>query len=225
MRRDAAIRRHLPRALVFDPLTPIERKVYHFLLDFLAEHTYQPSVREIGRKVRIPSTKTVTEVLGRLEEKGFLEREHGRSRGVKIVGFSSIGGVQPIPLYARVNPVTPYFTSENRERFVGVDRSQVLTDDSYLLRVVGDELAARGIVAGDLVLVSPSTRANDGELVAARVAGHVVVRLIGHLGAVVSLSTGVAGEPEVFLGPTDDFAILGVVTTVVRTLRSPAPDA
>ncbi|MBL8958371.1 MAG: repressor LexA [Gemmatimonadetes bacterium] len=207
-----------------DPLTPIERKVYHFLLDFLAEHTYQPSVREIGRKVRIPSTKTVTEVLGRLEEKGFLEREHARSRGVKIVGFSSIGGVQPIPLYARVNPVAPYLTSENRERYLGVDRGLVLTDDSFLLRVVGDELAQRGILAGDLALVSPSTRAIDGELVAARIGGHVTVRLIGHLGAVVSLSTGTAGEPETFLGPTDDFAILGVVTTVVRTLRAPAPE-
>jgi repressor LexA len=207
---------------VHDPLTPIERKVYHFLLDFLAERTYQPSVREIGRKVRIPSTKTVTEVLGRLEEKGFLEREHGRSRGVKIVGFSSMGGVQPVPLYARVNPVAPYFTSENRERFVGVDRSLVLTDDSFLLRVVGQEMAARGLLEGDLILVSPSTRAIDGEIVAARVGSHVTVRLIGHLGAVVSLSTGTAGEPETFVGPADDFAVLGVVTTVVRSLRAPA---
>ena len=208
-----------------DPLTPIERKVYHFLLDFLAEHTYQPSVREIGRKVRIPSTKTVTEVLARLEDKGFLEREHGRSRGVRIVGFSSIGGVQPVPLYARVNPVTPALTSENRERYVGVDRSLVLTDDSFLLRVVGHELSARGILDGDLVLVSPSSRAADGDLVAARVGSHVLVRLIGHLGAVVSLGTGAAGDPETFLGPTDDFAVLGVVTSVMRTLRAPATDA
>lgn len=204
-----------------DPLTPIERKVYHYLLDFLAEHTYQPSVREIGRKVRIPSTKTVTEVLARLEEKGFLEREHGRSRGVRIVGFSSIGGTQPVPLYARVNPVAPYLTPENRERYVAVDRGFVLTDDTYLLRVVGDEMAGRAILDGDLALVSPSTRANDGDLVATRVGGHVLVRLVGHLGAVVSLSTGTAGDPETFLGPTDDFAVLGVVVTVIRVLRAP----
>ncbi len=202
-----------------DPLTPIERKVYHYLLDFLAEHTYQPSVREIGRRVRIPSTRTVTEVLARLEEKGFLEREHGRSRGVKIVGFSSIGGVQPLALYARVNPVAPYLTSENRERFVAVDRSLVLTDDSCLLRVVGQEMAGRGLFDGDLMLVSPSTRAIDGDLVAARVGPHVLVRVIGHLGAVLSLSTGVAGDAETFLGPSDDFAVLGVVTTTVRVLK------
>lgn len=203
-----------------DPLSPIERKVYHYLLDFLAEHTYQPSVREIGRRVRIPSTKTVTEVLARLEEKGFLEREHGRSRGVKIVGFSSIGGVQPVPLYARVNPVAPYLTSENRERFIAIDRLMVLTDDSFLLRVAGQDMAGRGVFDGDLMLVSPSTRANDGDLVAARIASHVMIRLVGHLGAVLSLSTGVAGEPETFLGPSDDFAVLGVVTTTIRTMRS-----
>ena len=43
------------------PLTPTERRVYHYLIDFLAENTYQPSVREIGKKFRIKSTKTVSE--------------------------------------------------------------------------------------------------------------------------------------------------------------------
>lgn len=202
-----------------DPLTPIERRVYHYLLDFLAEHTYQPSVREIGRRLRIPSTKTVTEILQRLADKGFVEREHGRSRGVKIVGFSAIGGVQPVPLYARVNPVHPYLAAENRERHVAVDRSLVLTDDTFMLRATDQEMAARGILQGDLLLVSPSTRANDGDLVVARVGGRVLCRLIGHLGAVLSLGTGVPGELEVFLGPSDDFAVLGVVTSVIRAMR------
>ncbi len=205
-----------------DPLTPIERRVYHYLLDFLAEHTYQPSVREIGRRLRIPSTKTVAEILQRLADKGFLEREHGRSRGVKIVGFSSIGGVQPVPLYARVNATQPYLAAENRERHVAVDRSLVLTDDTFMLRAVGNEMAGRGILAGDWLLISPSTRANDGDLVAARVGERVVCRLIGHLGAVLSLGTGVPGDPEIFLGPSDDFAVLGVVTSVMRGVRDPA---
>ena len=199
-----------------DPLTPIERKVYHYLLDFLAEHSYQPSVREIGRRLRIPSTRTVAELLQSLEEKGYVEREPGRSRGVRIIGASSAGGVQPVPLYARVNPVPPYLTSENRERFVHMDRSLLPTDDVYFLRVAGSDLAHRGVLDGDWVLVSPSIRAQDGDLVAARVGPHVVFRVLAHLGAVLSLSTGVPGGPESFLGPTDDFAVLGVVVVVLR---------
>jgi repressor LexA len=202
-----------------DPLTPIERKVYHYLLDFLAENTYQPSVREIGRRLRIRSTKTVTEILQSLAEKGFVERQHGRSRGVKIVGYSALGGVQPVPLYARVNPVAPYVTSENRERFVALDRALLPSDDVFLIRASGNDMIGRGVLNGDLVLVSPSTRARDGDLVAARVGAHLYLRIVTHMGAVLSLSTGLSGEREIFLGPSDDFAVLGVVVVVIRATR------
>lgn len=207
-----------------DPLTPIERKVYHYLLDFLAENTYQPSVREIGRRLRIKSTKTVTEILQSLAEKGFVERQHGRSRGVRIVGYSSLGGVQPVPLYARVNPVAPYVTSENRERYVALDRALLPSDDVFLIRARGNDMIGRGVLDGDLVLVSPSARARDGDLVAARVGAHFYVRIVTHLGAVLSLSTGISGEREVFLGPSDDFAVLGVVVVVMRATRLGEPD-
>ena len=48
---------------MLEPLTNVERKVYHYLIDFLSENTYQPSVRDIGAKFRIKSTKTVSELL------------------------------------------------------------------------------------------------------------------------------------------------------------------
>jgi repressor LexA len=201
---------------VNDPLTWMERRVYHFLLDFLADNTYQPSVREIGRKVGVKSTKTVAEILQALADKGFLERRPGRSRGVKIVGFSTIGRVQPVPLFARINASQPYLTSEHRERFVAMDRAFLPAADVYFVKMPGSDLASRGVFDGDWLLVSPSTRARDGDLVAARVGAHLQVRFVAHLGAVLSLSTGAASEPEQFLGPADDFAVLGAVVGVWR---------
>ncbi|HEY8309864.1 MAG TPA: MarR family transcriptional regulator, partial [Gemmatimonadaceae bacterium] len=67
-------------------LSAIEQKVYHYLLDFLTTHTYQPSVREIGKRFRIKSTKTVSELLHSLERKGYIERDPSRSRGVRLLG-------------------------------------------------------------------------------------------------------------------------------------------
>lgn len=201
---------------VNDPLTWIERRVYHFLLDFLADNTYQPSVREIGRKVGIKSTKTVAEILQALADKGFVERRPGRSRGVKIHGFSTIGRVQPVPLFARINPKPPYLTSEHRERFVAMDRAFLPAADVYFVKMPGSELAARGVLDGDWILVSPSTRARDGDLVAVRVGPQVQVRAVTHLGAVLSLGTGHPATPEQFLGPADDFAVLGAVVGIWR---------
>ena len=48
------------------PLTPVEQEVYRFLLDFLSTRTFQPSVREIAKHCRIPSTKSVTDLLASL---------------------------------------------------------------------------------------------------------------------------------------------------------------
>ncbi|MCC6928406.1 MAG: repressor LexA [Gemmatimonadaceae bacterium] len=207
-----------------DPLTPLERRVYHYLLDFLAENTFQPSVREIGKRFRIKSTKTVAEVLQSLAGKGFIEREGARSRGVRIVGWSSMGQVQPVPLYARVNPVEPYLTDDNRERWVAMDRSFVPSSDAFLLRQSGDAMMARGVHDGDWILVAPSTRARDGDLVAARIGPHVLVRVVQRQGAVLSLSATNGDARELFLGPSDDFSVLGVVTAIFRTWHDePAP--
>src|SRR3954465_4838544 len=98
-----------------EPLSPIERKVYHYLIDFLAENTYQPSIREIGRKFRIKSTKTVSDLLKSLASKGYIERDPSRSRGVRLLGFSGSGTVQPVPYYGKIHAGTPALLPEHRE--------------------------------------------------------------------------------------------------------------
>ena len=67
-----------------ESLSRIEEELYQFLLDFLAEHTFQPSVREIGKALKIPSTKSVADLLTSLETKGYVRKHPGRSRGVCI---------------------------------------------------------------------------------------------------------------------------------------------
>jgi len=63
-----------------EPLTKLESSVYHYLLDFTAERTYQPSIRDIGKQFKIKSTKTVSDLLQSLAKKGWVSAAHcGRS--------------------------------------------------------------------------------------------------------------------------------------------------
>src|SRR6476619_5600387 len=111
-----------------EPLTPLERRVYHYLIDFLAENTYQPSIREIAKTFRIKSTKTVSDLLGSLSQKGFIERDQSRSRGVRIVGYSGMATTQPVPLYAGVNATETALSAELQQGHVTVDRRFLPTD-------------------------------------------------------------------------------------------------
>jgi repressor LexA len=201
-----------------ESLSTIERRVYHYLIDFLAENTYQPSVREIGRRFKLKSTKTVVDILQSLALKGYVTREAGRSRGLRLTGFSSIGQTLPVPLYARLNAAEPVLADDNRERFIAMDRMFVPSDDAFFLRVADDGMVDRGIQKGDLVLVNPAARAHDGDAVVARVGGAATVRLLSHRGAQLVLTPAAPDEREVVLGPTDDFAIAGTVAAVLRPL-------
>src|SRR5438552_3903388 len=168
-----------------EQLTQIERRVYHYMIDFLAENTYQPSIREIAKKFRIKSTKTVSDLLHSLESKGYIERDESRSRGVRLLGFAAAGATQPVPFYDRIHAGEPALLPEHRKSFITVDRRFLPADDVFFLKVQGVSMVGRCIADGDYVLVSPSARARDGDVVAARLGPDATVKTLTHRGATI----------------------------------------
>jgi repressor LexA len=193
------------------PLTPIEQQIYRFLLDFLSERTFQPSVREIAKHCRIPSTKSVADLLASLERKGYVEREPGRSRGVTLVGFAGGAGTVPVPVM-RVKDGRPDLESEDH---LTLDRRVVPSDDAFLVRVTHEEAPAHGVRIGDLVLVHPSSRAKDGDVAVVRVENDILVRTMHRRGATLVLHAP-GGGADRELGPGVDFVVLGLLAGVVR---------
>jgi repressor LexA len=206
-----------------EPLTPLEGQVYHFLIDFLAENTFQPSIREIARKFRIKSTKTVSDLLHSLESKGYIQRDESRSRGVRLIGFAAAGATQPVAYFERVGPGEHALHEENRSAFITVDRRFLPRPDVYWMKAGGGGMPSRGILDGDYVLVSPSTHASDGELVVARVDDQITLKVLARRATAATLS-GSDGE-----GSPDDsdrgVVVLGAVCGVFRPYweREPAP--
>lgn len=203
-----------PRA----PLTPVERKVWHFLIDFLAEHTFQPSVREIARQFRIPSTKTVTDLLGSLADKGYIRRAPGRSRGVVIEGFAGGAGTQPVPV---VRPVPG--KGMLIEEHLTLDRALLPGDDAYLIRASVEDAPVHAVREGDLLLVHPGARALDEAPVVVRVGAAILVRPLLRRGATLILRAPRPGGEDLEIGPGDDFQVLGPLAAVLR-VTAPRPD-
>jgi repressor LexA len=199
-----------------EQLTPLERRVYQYMIDFLAENTYQPSIREIAKKFRIKSTKTVSDLLHSLTSKGYIERDQSRSRGVRILGYAAAGQTQPVPYYGKIHAGEPALVADNRECYITVDRRFLPSDDTFFMRVTGDSMVGRGILEGDYVMVSPSARAKDGDVVAARVGGEATVKTLTHRGMTIVLEPANEGERSIEVGPKDDFSILGVVVGIFR---------
>ena len=154
-----------------EPLTPIERKIYQYLIDHLKEQTFQPSIREIGRKFGIRSTKTVAEHLESLERKGHIVRVPSRSRGVRILGLNLSPHTYTVRLYDRVDGAGR--TPDEPDARLELDRSLVGSPDAFFVRIERAEGDVPGVLAGDYVLVEPVEGYEDGQWLALRWDGRV----------------------------------------------------
>ncbi|MEO7041679.1 MAG: transcriptional repressor LexA [Gemmatimonadaceae bacterium] len=199
-----------------EQLTRLESSVYQYLLDFTAEHTYQPSIRDIGKQFEIKSTKTVSDLLQSLARKGYIERDPSRSRGVRLLGFSGTAQSTPVPYYGRIHAGEPALLPEHREGFITMDRRFLPSERVFFLKVKGDSMQGRAIESGDFIMVDPAATAKDGDMIAARLGEDATIKTLSHEGSTVVLKAANPADRDITVGPHDDFAVLGIVCGVFR---------
>lgn len=199
-----------------EQLTKLESSVYHYLLDFTAEKTYQPSIRDIGKQFKIKSTKTVSDLLHSLAKKGYIERDPARSRGVNLLGFGAALRAQPVPFYGKIHAGEPALLPEHRQDFITIDRRFTPSEDVYFLKVKGDSMVGRCISDGDYVMVNPRAEPREQAVIAARIGDESTVKIYTRRGGSVVLEPANPAEREIQITPSMDFGVLGVVCGVFR---------
>jgi repressor LexA len=201
-----------------EALSKIERRILNYLVDYLKENTYQPSIREIGKRFGIKSTKTVSEHLQSLADKGFIERDASRSRGVKILGMNLAPGVLNVPVYGRIAAGVPALLRDDVHETFELDRKLVGSSDAFMLEVKGDSMTGMGILPDDYVVVEPVDEADlkNGEIVAARVDGDATVKRYFANGGQVVLEPANPGYAPILVHEHNDFTVLGRVTGMYR---------
>ena len=203
-----------------EPLTALERRVLDWLVAYVRHHTYQPSIREIGAEFDIKSTKTVSELLQALADKGWIERNASRSRGVRLLGLDLGADVVSVP-HIDVHLSNP--TLEDPLESLTLDRKLAGSAGSFLISMVGNEMRDSGIRDGDLLLVESVSvdELEDGDLAVTRLEGETVVRRFGRRGGgrVVLEATDAPARVTTAAG----MEVLGRVGAVIRRLRTDAP--
>lgn len=202
-----------------EPLSKIERRILDYLVDYLKKNTYQPSIREIGKRFGIKSTKTVSEYLQALADKGYIEREASRSRGVKILGLNlERPEVITVPFYGKIAAGQPALVRDHVKLEFGVDPKLIGTPESFFLEVSGDSMEQVGIFDGDLVLVEPIEERDleNGDTVAARLGGEATVKRYFRREEDVVLEPANPDYAPILVREYDDFTVLGRVAGLFR---------
>ncbi len=62
-------------------------EIYKFLVEYMTENGYAPSIREICAGTHLSSTSSVLDYLRSLRLLGMIEIKEGASRAIKLVGY------------------------------------------------------------------------------------------------------------------------------------------
>ena len=208
-------REHLDSGLS-QSLTAIETKILDYMVQYLRTNTYQPSIREIGERFGIKSTKTVSEHLQALADKGFLERDPSRSRGVKILGMDLSAQTVSVSCFASL-PNNPGALTGAPEASYSIDRRLAGPKGSFFVRAKADELAAINVNEGDLLLIEPTRMADldEDSVVAANLTGTTAYYRISRNGRGVFL-TGLGGGAPTAVEDPDTIRLIGRVSGLLR---------
>jgi len=153
-------------------LSERQRQILVFMQDFLQEHDYAPSIRDIQLGCGISSTSVVDYNLKALERAGSIRRDREVSRAIVIEGMNRRPRMLSIPIVGPIaagQPI-PVPSAEHLDATDTIDVSADLTggkQNLYALRVKGTSMIDALINDGDIVILEPARDANDGEMVAA----------------------------------------------------------
>lgn len=153
------------------PLNEKQQKVLEFLRERAGEGV-PPSVREICAAAGIRSTSTVHAYLKVLEEGGYISRQSGLNRAIRLPGEN----VARVPLLGHVTAGLPILAVEEVEDYVPYSGGRFDPRELFALRVHGTSMINAGIMNGDVVIVHRTPAAENGDIVVALIGDEATVK-------------------------------------------------
>lgn len=210
-------------------LSEKQQNILDFISEFLDEHQFPPTVRDIQSGCNISSTSVVDYNLRILQREGYLRRESEVSRGIELL--NRLSTVRPelthVPVLGNIAAGEPLHIPSpddwRSEEMDSVDLPPFMIggkEEVFALRVKGESMIDALVADGDLVLMEPVNHPENGDMVAAFLKDREEVTLKHfqmHNGTVTLHPANNTMKP--IKVAAENVAVQGRVVGVIRTLN------
>jgi repressor LexA len=193
--------------MVMEHLTKSQQKVYDFLRQE-ASTGVPPTVREICAGTGLRSTSTVHAHLKTLERLGYISREAGLNRSIRVEGETPAA---QIPILGKVTAGMPILAVEDIEGYIPFPKKE--GKELFALHVSGLSMRDAGILDGDYVVAERASTADDGEIVVAMIDDEATVKRLYREKEQVRLQPENPDFQPIY---SDHVSVLGKVIAVMR---------
>lgn len=201
-------------------LTPAQETMLRAITAFKDRRGVAPTVQELADVLSI-QPPSAHELLRRLEEKGYIQREPRKARMMTVVKDFTPRTRQTvnIPVIGRVAAGTPILAVENKVGEIMVD-AVIARGNCFALEVCGDSMIDVDINDGDYVVVRQQQLAESGDIVVALRDGEATVKRLFIADDKIELRPENKKLKPIVINPGDDFSIVGRVVSVCSRASS-----
>ena len=196
-------------------LTGRQEQILGYIKDYLQETGFPPTRSEIAQEMGFKSPNAAEEHLRALARKGAIEMLPGTSRGIRLPINEQLG----LPIVGQVAAGSPILAEESIADYCDIPPDMFSPQADYLLTVKGSSMIDVGIFEDDLLAVHKTDRANNGDIVVARIDDEVTVKRLETSRSKYKV-TLIAENPDFSPIEVDtrssNFAIEGISVGVIR---------
>lgn len=152
-------------------LTPKQKDVLDFIVQYIHDRGFAPSYREIASGLELASPSTVHVHVQALRQNGYLHDAEGDSGNRELQPTDQAvrwGRSVVLPLIGLITAGQPIEAVEDRRETLAVP-AELASDpsNSYILKVKGESMIEEGILDGDYVVVERNPSPRNGDVVVA----------------------------------------------------------
>ncbi len=216
-------------------LSERQQMIMSFIENFIEEHDYPPTIRDIQNGCNISSTSVVAYNLDKLKDGGQLNRHSEVSRGLSLASAGSnsnkfksteIDSVA-VPLLGTIAAGSPFPMPEN-DTWSDLSGSELIDlpqaivgpgDNVYALKVRGESMIDDLITDGDLVIMEKASTVRNGQMAAVRIKSENTTTLKNFYSEGPRIRLEPANsQMSAQIFPSDDVEVLSKVIAVWRYL-------
>lgn len=158
-------------------LTKRQGAVLEYIRQYITEHQFPPTIREIGDNFGI-SVRGGYDHVKALEKKHYIKCQLNKSRAIELLSEAKIDrdSTRKVPILGNVAAGRPLFAEENFDGHVELPSNLLGNGKHFALNVKGDSMKDAGIMDGDVAVVMHQNTAENGDIVVAMLEDAVVLK-------------------------------------------------
>lgn len=160
---------------MWDDLSPKQSRTLEFIIEYIKEHSYPPTYREIAKNQRI-SIKSVSQRLNQLKRKGYIQIRKNIPRGIVLTDKAGVSLCKTVSLkmYRKIDKYKKNFKLVDFESTVSLStnifpRDDISEEKTFLLKIHNgtnvENYLGFDVSNNDIIIIQKESSINENDKV------------------------------------------------------------